>query len=305
MRNKISTHKQSWMAGVDTAVEILKKSKKKPKFLFEQNRNLGDTLHLVPIIKHYRILHPEAVMVMLVGKPYGNAWAYNEDIDIVITIPNLNPQLRVKLRKRMLKHKDYIKIVAPSIFPYGEVWKEMKWSYANIADQYLHNAGIKDLKPKGGRNLKIITDKNDQQWAANFAKKHGINKKNSVGLEYHSYSKQPNWNVRKFKELVTMLKKQNFKCVSFAGSNESLIPKTIDARGASWRRTTALMDHLGVFCGVGSGVTMIAAASRKQPKIIELSISKSITMKDCGYANSLKTGNNVAEVAALIRKFLK
>jgi ADP-heptose:LPS heptosyltransferase len=294
------------MAGVDTAIEILKASKKTPKFLFEQNRNLGDTLHLIPIIRHYRLLNPDAIMVMLVAQTYANAWAYNEDVNSVITIPSLNPQLRIKLRRRLLNHQKNINIIAPSIFPYGEVWKELKWSHANIADQYLDNAGIKDLTPKGGRRLIIGLDDSDKKWAAGFASTHGLNRKNSVGFEYHSYSHQPPWKMKEFKQLANMLKKQGFKCVSIAGPKEPLISGTINGKGINWRRTAALMNHLGVFCGVGSGLTMVAAAAEHQPQIIELAVSNSITMKSCGYANSWRlTGKNPAEAAALVRKALK
>lgn len=293
MQNKVIKHFKVWNAAAAAAIKILHKSNKPVKILVEQNRNLGDTLHLIPIIRHYRILHPDAIIMMIVAQPYENAWAYNEDLNSIITVPKLNPQQRIAFRKELLKHESKIKVIAPSIFPYGAVWPELAWSHKTIADQYLHNAGIKDLKPLGGRRLKINLTEHDLVWVNKFVKKHGINRKNTVGFEYHSYSHQPTWRMSHFKELVDKLHRKKIKCISFAAPKESLIAGTIDLRGLSWRCTTAIMNHMGVFCGIGSGLTMVAASAETQPNIVELAVSDSITMKACGYANSVRVGNDV------------
>jgi ADP-heptose:LPS heptosyltransferase len=306
MRNKIISHEPVWTKAVDYAVKLLNTSKGSPKILVEQNRNLGDTLHLIPVVRHYRKLHPNAAIILIIGKPYANAWAYNKDVNSIITVPKLNPQKRIALRRRLLQHRNKIKIIAPSIFPYGEVWKELAWSLPNIADQYIKNAGIKTLQPAGGRRLIIELDESDRRWARTFAAKHSLTRKNSIGFEYHSYSHQPPWNMNKFKLLAKELKQKGYKCVSIAGKGEPLIPGTIDARGTSWRRTAALMNHLGVFCGVGSGITMVAAAAEKQPHIVELAVSESITMKSCGYAKSTRvTGTDHQKAAAVVVRLLK
>ena len=85
---------------------------------------------------------------------------------------------------------------------------------------------------------------------------------------------------------------QNIKCISFAGPKEPLIRGSIDARGTTWRRSVALLDHIGVFCGVGSGVTMLATCCENHPKILELCISDSITMQGCGYGKSQAINGN-------------
>ena len=152
----------------------------------------------------------------------------------------------------------------------------------------------------------IGIDNADREWAATFAHRHGLNKTNSVGFEYISYSHQPIWQVKDFKQLRNILNKHGIKCISFAGRGEPLVKGTLDARGLSWRKTVALMNHLGAFCGIGSGMTMVAAAAEKQPKILELAVSASITMKRCGYAPSLKgPGKDVSEVARLVKKQLE
>ena len=43
--------------------------------------------------------------------------------------------------------------------------------------------------------------------------------------------------------------------------------------------------------GVGSGITMLAAAATPQPRIIELGIASSVSMKGCGYAPSISVTN--------------
>lgn len=303
--HKVVGFKEKWSEGIDLAVDLLRASKRDQKILVEQNRNLGDTLHLIPIIRHYRVLHPDAEIVFIVAKPYANAWAYNDDVNAIVTIPSLEPKPRIALRKKLLEFRKEIKVISPSIFPYGEVWPELKWSYANIADQYLYNAGIKDLEPAGGRRLIIKLDDNDRQWAADFATGHKLNRKNSCGLEYISYSHQPGWGMGEFKDLVVGLKKRNIACVSIAGADEPIIPGTINAKGISWRQTAALMNHLGAFCGIGSGITMVAAAAEDQPKIIELAVSESITMKGCGYAESIRVGTEPNEAIKVVSKLLK
>jgi hypothetical protein len=43
--------------------------------------------------------------------------------------------------------------------------------------------------------------------------------------------------------------------------------------------------------GIGSGITMLAACSTGNVKILEVNVSPSLTMKSCGYADSLAFNN--------------
>lgn len=287
----------SWNMGVNRAKSWFHAHPGKPQLLFEQNRNLGDTLHLIPIIRHYRLRHPNAKIVFIIGRAYLNAHRFNPDIDQIITVPTLDPQSRINFRRKLLSLPN-IRVIAPSIFPYGSVWPELTWSYPNIADQYLHNAGIKDLNPKGGRKLEITLTPEDRRWAENFLKKHKIEGKFLCSLEYISYSHTPSWNRKHFSVFVTKLSQYGVKCISFSGPKEHAIAGSVSAAGCTWRQTVALMEYIHVHVGIGSGVTMLAAAAQNQPKICEILIPKSITMKGCGYAPSIPIKNKNPKIVA-------
>lgn len=289
---------RNWEHSIKQLRKWLSKSDKSLKILIEQNRNLGDTLHLVPVIKHYRLKYPEALIVFLVGKPYASAHELNPDIDKIFTVSSLKPKMRIELRKKLLSWDD-IKLVSPSIFPYAAVWKELTWSYPNIADQYLHNSGIKDLKPLGGRRLRVYLSPEDLQWANKFLLKSDFEKAKFIcTLEYNSYSHRPVWQSRHFKAFAAEISRLGGQCISLAGPHEKPISGTIDGTGISWRKTVALMEKIDIHVGIGSGLTMLAASAENQPKICEIKVPESITMKKCGYANSLRIVNNKPIIVA-------
>jgi len=281
----------SWEAGLEAARNWLKSSGKSPTILVEQNRNMGDTLHLTPIIRHYRTLHPTAAIAFVVAKDYLNVHEFNPHIDQLFGIPKLNPQDRIKLRRHILTYTDIDKIIAPSIFPYGEVWPELKWVHANIADQYFHNAGIPNAQPLGGRRLEVCLHPEDEAWAERIATGHQLTKRNSCVLEYNSYSGQPAWRVDHFKRFVNRCNAHGIKCISVCGAGEAPIPGSINCSGITWRQTVALLSRVAAFVGIGSGLTMLAAAANPTPHILEICIEDSINMSGCGYANSVKIVN--------------
>jgi len=264
---------------------------KKKLILVEQNCNLGDTLHLTPVIHHYRLKYPDAAIAFIIGQPYHNAHEHNPHIDKLFIAPNLDGKTRIQFRKHFIKFEPDIQIIAPSIFPYGEVWKELAWSYPNIADQYLHNSGIKDLKPLGGKKLIIKTTEDDIKWAKDFLKKHNLKGSKTCILEYTSYSAPVQWNVKKWKIYVDRLKHHGIDCVSVCGPHEGTIPGTISGAGITWRQTAALCSEVAFVTGSGSGITMVAASAKNQPKILEIGISPSVTMEGCGYAPSIGISN--------------
>tara|TARA_R100001244_G_scaffold25113_4_gene25593 strand:- start:55540 stop:56472 length:933 start_codon:yes stop_codon:yes gene_type:complete len=289
----------NWKAACDAAHKWLRESGKETTLLFEQNRNLGDTLHLTPIIRHYRLENPDAAIVFLVGRPYSGAHEFNPDIDKIFCVPVLKPKDRVALRKHIISFKDVTKVIAPSIFPYADIWKELSWSYADIASQYFANAEIEGIEPKGGRNLIVKITDADRKWAKGFMKRHNLKRKTSCVLEYNSYSAQPVWRAPKFTKFVQHAKKHGIKCISIAGKKEKAIPGTIDATGISWRQSVALFNEVGSFIGVGSGLTMLAASADNSPNILEIAVDDPVNMNGCGYATSIKILNpdpvNVAD----------
>jgi len=278
---------------VGEAIAFLKRHHGSPKILIKQIRNLGDTLHLTPVIRHYRLKYPGAAIAFVVGQWYHNIHEHNPHINgLFLADHNASPQQRLALWPLIQNAKGIdIKIVA-SIFPFGELYPQNKWCYETIADQYLHNAGIRDLKPLGGRALEAKLAPDDVAFANRILEKHA---RNVVVFEYHSYSKPPVWQANHFSQLASQLGTHGIKCVSIAAAHEGLIQGTIDCRGITWRQSTAICSKAKAVVGVGSGITMLAAAANPQPRIIELGIANSVSMKGCGYAPSISLNNPAIE----------
>lgn len=290
---------------VKDAIAFLHRSNGSPKILVKQIRNLGDTLHLTPVIKHYRLKYPGASIAFIVGQWYHNIHEHNPHINrLVLADHNATPAQRLRLWPLIKNARGVdIKIIA-SIFPFGEKYPQNKWCHDNIANQYLHNAGIYDLNPAGGRQLVVKLAPADSQFANQVVEHHNAHK--MVVFEYHSYSKSPVWNASHFSRLAHILSHHGVKCVSIAASHEGLIKGTIDCRGITWRQTTAILSKANAVVGVGSGITMLAAAARPQPRIIELGIASSVSMKGCGYAPSISVLNpTIDKVKNLILETIK
>jgi ADP-heptose:LPS heptosyltransferase len=275
---------------VEDAAAFLRKHPGSPKILVKQIRNLGDTIHLTPVLRHYRLKYPNAAIAFVVGQWYHNVHEHNPHINgLFLGNHNATPQQRLALWPLIQNISGIdIKIIA-SIFPFGELHQQNKWCYETIADQYLYNAGIKDLHPLGGRTLEVKITQDDITFAERVMSRHDAPK--IVVLEYHSYSKSPAWSSAQFQQLVGKLSNHGIKCVCIAASNEGIIPGAIDCRGITWRQTTAILSKAKAIVGVGSGITMLAAAAVPQPRIIELGISSAVSMKGCGYAPSISIAN--------------
>lgn len=279
---------------VSDAIKFLRRHNGSPKILVKQIRNLGDTLHLTPIIHHYRIKYPNAAIAFVVGQWYHNVHEHNPHITkLFLADHNANPQQRLALWPLVHNaHGVDFKIIA-SIFPFGEVHPRNKWCHETISDQYLFNGGITDCKPLGGRDLIVKLTDGDRNFASKVLGRHGATK--LVIFEFVSYSKPPIWQKKQFALLAQSLKKHNIACATIAAAQEPLIGGTLDFRGITWRQTVALLSRSIAMVGVGSGITMLAAAAKPQPRIIELGIAKSVSMKGCGYAPSISLTNPTIE----------
>ena len=286
------------IAKVKQAVSWLK-AKSGFKILIMQTCNLGDTLHITPIAKHYKTVYPNCTLAFIVGDSYYEVHANNEDFDQIFTIKaSLTGQERILVGQYLVSNSVGIdKVLCPSIFPFGEIWDTHKWCHEVISHQYWHNAEIRPPSSiKGDKKLKAPVTEQDKQFADEF-----IGNRKCIALEYHSYSHPVPWKVDQFVRFVNLVKKKGYECISFAGKNEGMIPGTIDARGMSWRRTIAVIAKCDCMVGIGSGITMLACCSRPIPKIIELNVSPSISMNACGYADSIAVSNaNPDKVAEMI-----
>jgi len=278
--------------------DILKDSKnrviKAAKWLCEQNtnmrilikltKNLGDTLHVTPIARHYKTVYPDCKIAFIVGNAYLNVHEHNKDFDMIMPINSaISTHDRIRLGNFMVREITGIdKILCPSIHPFGEVWDSHTWSYPQISHQYFHNGHIRPPESiEGGGRLCAPVTEDDRSFAKNF-----VNGQKCIALEYHSYSHPVGWRVDKFKKFSDMAKRMGYHCISFAGKSESIIPGTVDGRGMPWRKTIAILSLCDYMVGVGSGITMLACCANKQPKIIEIGVSESILMKKCGYTDN-------------------
>jgi len=284
-RNKMNSHIAA-INKIKEASEWLKNHKESYKILIKQTRNLGDTLHMTPIARHYKTVYPDCKIAFVVGQAYKSVHDLNKDFDAIFPIDhNLDPHSRIEIGKFMMTIEGIDKILCPSIFPFGEVWPSHTWSYPIISHQYFHNAEIRPpIDIKGGGKLVAPVSGDEINFAKSF-----VNHDKLIGLEYNSYSHSAPWNGNKFREFVILAKSLGYKCISFAGKNEGLIENTIDGRGLSWRRTIALIDRCKYFVGIGSGNTMLAACTNT--KILEINVPESIDMKSCGYADSTSFKN--------------
>jgi hypothetical protein len=216
---------------------------------------------------------------------------------MVFGLPSgLNPQDRIKIGEYIMNNfKDIDFKLCPSVFPYGEVWKSHVWSLPVISHQFFSNAKINLSEMLGDKKLNIPVSNDDNKFADEF-----IKNRRCIGIEYISYSHTPFWKFENFVDFVKLMKNGGLESITFAGTNEGLIPGTIDGRGMSWRRTVAVLSKCRYMVGIGSGITMLATAARPTPAIIELGVSESISMKSCGYAHGHNLSCGPADAAAYI-----
>lgn len=294
------------LAVVDQAVKFLVDSKASPRILIKIARNLGDTLHSQPIINYYRKLHPNACIAFLCEQRFHGVHEYNKNINGLFLLPNnLAVQSRLALWDPIKNNKDIDIAIIPAINPFQAVHPENKWKqpHPNIVEQFIINAGIAGYL--GAKSpVEVVVDDNDRKWADNFWHQHGLGEK-TLGFEYISYSIPLAWNQGGYKQFVQLMSTKGWRCVGFAGSNEPLIPGAVDGRGATWRQTVALMSKLKYFIGCASGNTMLALASRPQPRLIELNIPEDTAAINTGYVLPGNTSVNVLrptpnQIAAMV-----
>jgi len=279
---------------VNQAIKFLRDHKGSPKILVKQIRNAGDSIHMTIPIHHYRIKYPNAAIAFIVGQWYHNIHEHNPHINgLFLADHNATPQQRLQLWPLIQNTQDIdIKIIA-SIHPFGVVYPQNRWSLPCIADQYFYNAGITDLKPLGGRKPIIRITDDDRNFAKAICNRHKVNR--LVIFECYSYSKTPVWDNFKFERLASILQPHGVKCMTIASSSEQAIRGTISCTGITWRQTTALLGQAKAMVGVGSGITMMAAAAEPQPRIVELGIPSSVSMNGCGYAPSISINDPTIE----------
>jgi ADP-heptose:LPS heptosyltransferase len=282
---------------INKAVEFLRKSNGSPKVLMKIYGNLGDSTNATAIAKHYKLKYPNCVIAFVTKNLYLNAYELNKDFDAIFGLPiGLNPQERIKNGEYITNNFNDVDFrLCPAVFPFGEVWNTHAWSLPAISHQFFSNAKIIVSEMLGDRKLNIPVSDEDLKFANEF-----IKNKRCIGIEYVSYSHTPFWKYTDFINFVKLMKNNGIESITFAGTNEGLIPGTMDGRGMSWRRTVATLSKCKYMIGIGSGITMLATAARPTPAIIELGVSSSISMTSCGYGTSHNLSCGPDDAAAYI-----
>lgn len=282
------TLRQAVLEPVLAAHQFLLRDTGSPKILLKIAKNLGDTLHGAPILKHYRRKYPTAAIAYLVCQNYHGVHEFNNDISSggLFLLPNdITPQERLALWPVINGLTGIDLKIIPAINPFQTVYKQNAWAHSNIADQYFHNAGIPDCKPDGGRRFIINITGDDGIWAEIFFRTRRLDPKKCIIFEYNSYSHTVPWKATQWVELFKSM--PDYKFIGIASASEPLIPGMTDARGTTWRRTVALLNLVPKMISVGSGNTMLACGAAIRPQIYELGIPDSVTAKACGYADSI------------------
>ncbi len=277
----------NFIAVVNAAAQFLREHPGSPKILCKVSKNLGDSIHAMPIIKHYRMVHPNAAIAFITSQLYHGVHETNLDISKggLFILPNgITEQQRLKLWPVIYGQPGIDIRIIPAINPFSHEHPENTWSFPCIADQYFANARIPDRQPIGGRRYIIRTTQDDKRWAGKFLEKHGIDPAKGIVIEYNSYSHPVAWLANVWAQFIKML--PGYRFIGVAAGHEGMIDGMVDARGISWRQTVALLERVPKMIGVGSGLTMLAAGADPQPKIYELAVPESVTMKACGYADS-------------------
>jgi len=279
---------------INQASDYLKQSNKSPKILCKISNNMGDSLYSIPILRHYRNKYPNSCITFLTERRYSNVHELRKDIDKLFLLPNkLSGETRLSLWNPIKNDKNIDIAIIPAINPFRSRFKDNDWCQNNIADQYFYNAKIESLQPIGGRQLSINVSDSDKEWISSSLKDFKVSK--SIAIEYISYSSRPKWNMNKYIEFVKLANSNGYQCYSIAGQHEPQIPFTIDFRGITWRQTVALLSKMKYVIGCGSGISMLAAASDPQPKIIELDVPENVTLAICGFAPSINIHNPTPE----------
>lgn len=283
----MSTKIEECKVAINEVADFLRKHPGSPKIIIKMSRNLGDTLHMLPVFRHYKLKYPKCVIGFLTQKMYAGVHTLNKDIDKLGLFPNdLSSQDRLPLWD-IIKNLPGIDLkIIPAINPFQAVHKCNAWSHAVMTDQVMQNAGIEDCKPLGGRRYVIPISDEDKQWAKDWFSAQNLDPRSCGLFEYISYSHPVAWRKDQWVQLINKCKARGANLIGVAGTNEGMIPGMIDGRGISWARTVAIANMVPKMIGVGSGITMLAAGAETQPIIIELGLPPSVSISVAGYAPS-------------------
>lgn len=269
----------------------------------EHLRNFGDCMHSTIVVRHYRRVMPDCVVLFGVSERYASEFETLKSMPDgphgIVPLPH-GPEfpndgpLRVAWTRYAATLPGVCKVVTPSVHPYG-------WRGKTIADAILYNAGITNLQAP--RRPALPVDISDYAWADQFQAKTQLAGP-FVTMEYLSYSLKPH-DLGWYADLVSRIKRP---VVGLAGSNEPIVPGMIDARGCTYRQAKVLIMRSKCFVGCGSGNGFMAASEGCETPMVEI-IEPHISYRACKYISQRPyevTGFNrtPAEVASIINRMI-
>jgi len=267
--------------------------------LIEGLKNFGDTLHSSIIVRHFRKIYPNNMILWGISDKYFKQFKVAADTMGVVVF-NLPYSASNQDRQNWKKYCDSLELFK-SIFPLCAV---SGWNTGgSIVDNVLNNAGIKSLKVP--RRPFFPHSGEDYSWHDRFCAKHNLRGRKYAVLEYNSYtlSKPPHnctWPIEKYNELMKMI---DYPVVYTASKDDPGLNSGIDARGCSWSQAKVMIERAGCLIGCGSGLSVLACSDGIKTFVIEINIGDSITVKNMyGISSvSIKT-DDISKIASAVNK---
>jgi len=266
--------------------------------IIESVKMMGDLLHTGIIIRHFRTIDKNRNILWAISEKYLDTLKYFPYATKLIGMPH---ELSLENRQNLLKQlrNNFGKYNVLSGCPGVSGWNIA----GSIADQFFHNVGIKKLVIPRRPILPLSVE--DHAWAVEFMKTHNL--KRFATMEYNSFSferkkKGGIWPLACYEELLENIKGP---IVWLAHNDAPSFKSGIDGRQTTFRQAAALIKLSSIFLGSGSGLTMVAATEGMNTPIYELGIGRTITMRGCGYKDSISINESPKEVAKLVNDYLK
>lgn len=271
-------------------------------------------MHGAIVVRHYRRARPECTVIFGVSERYApdleTLKSMSDGPHVIVSLPHCqvfpyDGPVRVAWTKYAATLPHVIKVVTPSVHPYGENpraphhnWLGRKQG-PSIADHIFTNAEIANLAAP--RRPVLPVDIADYAWADDFQRKTGLTG-NFVTMEYNSYSLVVH-NLNWYTSLVPLIKRP---VVALGGLNDPILPGTIDARGCTYRQAKVLIMRSRCFVGCASGNSFLAASEGCETPMVEI-VEPHMSFKACGYMSNRSyeiTGFNrtPAEIANVVNR---
>lgn len=253
----------------------------KPIIFIEHLRNFGDAMHSTIIIRHYRRVKPDSVVIFGVSERYASEFETLKSLadgpHLIIGLPH-GPEfpndgpVRVAWTRAAAQIPG-VGVVTPSVHPYG-------WKGGSLADAIFHNAGIKALSVP--RRPVLPVDIADYVWADQFMAKYALTGP-FVTMEYISYSLK----VHELDWYASLVKNIRCTVVGLSGPKEPPLPGAVMAH-CTYRQAKVLIMRSKCFVGCASGNGLLAISEGCETPMVEI-VEPHISYKALDYLNTPRT----------------